>query len=119
MRNLVIIALVACVASCNAFSVNPRIVDGREADLGQFPFYAFLQVHLGGVKGSACGASLLNGEWLLTAGHCLQGAKSVDVILGETDLQHLTEEAVGIPVGRKGIFIHPEYDPKQTLNDVG
>lgn len=121
MRNLIIVVLVASgyFASSNAFTFNPRIVDGQEAGIGQFPYYAFLNIHLPGNKGSACGASLISDEWLLTAAHCLKDAERLEVVLGESQLEHLEPGVIAVPVERDGLHVHPDYYQKKSLNDIG
>lgn len=121
MKNLVVVTLAvfAYFANSNdAFTIDSRIVSGQEAKLGQFPYYAFLNIHKGH-GGFACGASLLNEEWLLTAAHCLEGADLLEVVLGESQLEYQQPGAVVIEVESDGFLIHPDYYPESALNDIG
>ncbi|CAN7984348.1 unnamed protein product [Ixodes hexagonus] len=43
-----------------------RIVGGKEAEFGQFPWQAFIQV-----SGSRCGGTLVSRQHVVTAGHCV------------------------------------------------
>lgn len=121
MRSSALIALIAFsyFATNNAFKLDSRIVDGQQAKTGQFPYYAFLNIRLSKNKGAACGASLLSDEWLLTAAHCLRGAKSLEVVLGESQLEHFEPSAIVVPVGSDGFYTHPDYNPSAALNDIG
>jgi secreted trypsin-like serine protease len=47
--------------------INPYIVGGEFATLGQFPWQTFLMFDRWG----ACGGSLIHPEWVLTAAHCI------------------------------------------------
>lgn len=122
MKNFVALSLVvlAFVAANHAYKLQPRIVDAEKAAPGQFPFYAFLHVKTEDPRMSgACGASLINDEWLLTAAHCLTGAVGVDVHLGEYQLTSPEPEHIAVRVGLDGLHPHPEYNQRLALNDIG
>lgn len=122
MNNSIVLVLIACsyFVANDAFIIEPRIVDGQKAEIGQFPYYAFLIIHFTGtIKHAYCGASLISDEWLVTAGHCIAGVRSVDVLLAETNLIDFEPEHVRIFVPKSGFYIHPEYYPPLALNDIG
>lgn len=121
MKSLALVVLItfSYLVTNNAFKLDSRIVDGQNAKIGQFPYYAFLNIRLLENEGAACGASLLSDEWLLTAAHCLRGAKSLDVVLGESQLEHFEPGAIAISVGSDGFHVHPDYNPSAALNDIG
>ncbi|XP_054714971.1 chymotrypsin-like elastase family member 2A [Uloborus diversus] len=50
-----------------------RIVGGREAEPGSWPWQADLQLEQFHPNGHMCGGTLLNSQWVLTAAHCLGG----------------------------------------------
>lgn len=112
---LLSLVVLAFVATNHAYKLESRIVNGEKAVLGQFPYYAFLHVK-SSVGSTACGASLIKDEWLLTAAHCLTDAYSVGVHLGgiRVDLNSPTME-----VGANRLYTHPEYIQIMALNDIG
>jgi secreted trypsin-like serine protease len=51
---------------------NPdRIVGGMEAKKNEFPWQAWLIMAQDGAAYGACGGSLINNQWILTAAHCV------------------------------------------------
>lgn len=48
--------------------VNPRVIHGRAATLGEWPWHSALME--GGRQ--ICGSSYIGGEWALTAAHCVE-----------------------------------------------
>ena len=68
-----------------------RIVGGRPAYSGQFPWQVYLRIVTPGGE-MLCGGSILNPRWILTAAHCISSeqtgqymASAVEVIAGTVD----------------------------------
>jgi elastase-2 len=99
------------------------IIGGSDAELGEFPYQALLyttRIENSRPNRYLCGGSLLNSEWVLTAGHCIVGASKIEVVLGITD--RLKYGKNGISQTAKKWFLHEKYQPfsfHSTLaNDV-
>lgn len=112
MRNSIIVILVVfiCFCSSNAFKIKPRIIDGRRAGPGQFPYYAYLDIKLSNGTNAVCGASIISSEWLLSAAHCLKNAQNVRVHLGEYLLNNPEPGHTPIVVQSDGFHVHPQND---------
>jgi secreted trypsin-like serine protease len=52
---------------------NTRVVSGENARLGQFPYQIHLFYQVSVVSGFLCGGSIIAADWILTAGHCVDG----------------------------------------------
>ena len=100
--------------------MQPKIINGYRSQRGQFPFYAFLYMkprYAPKIR-EACGGTLLNDEFILTAGHCVQNISKIEVHLG---FWKKNEFEVGRQVfyaRPKHFYLHPEYDDNELLNDV-
>lgn len=65
---LVLIPLLSMLnVSCQG---NTRIVGGQEASLGQFPYQVVVYVIDSDGNAFICGGSIIDRNWILTAGHC-------------------------------------------------
>lgn len=121
MNDLIIVALIllSYLATNDSFKIEPKIVGGNAAKLGQFPYFAYLRVYYPDFSGGTCGAALISDEWLLTAAHCLDGAQSVNAILGETRFNSPEPGHLAVFVDKVNFHIHPDYDAETIFNDIG
>lgn len=112
MRNSIILSLavLALVAANHAYTISSKTGEGK------FPFYAYLDIKMKDSK-TACGATLISDEWLVTGAHCVKDVGGISVHLGE--LTKSGPEHIQLEVAANGLHPHPKYDHSLTLNDIG
>ncbi|CAH0400205.1 unnamed protein product [Chilo suppressalis] len=99
-------------------SKQSRIVGGVIAPLNKHPFLAGLLINFWNIAGtSACGASLLTPDRLLTAAHCwfdgVNQASQFTVVLGSHFLF-----SGGQRILTRQVVPHPQWTPSRLANDV-
>jgi secreted trypsin-like serine protease len=111
-------------------SAQPRIVNGSEASISQYPWQAALVDSPAAAPGmnahqrQFCGGSLVTSRIVITAAHCVYGMSpgSVDVVLGRTQLSNASE-GTEIPVqalSYRSNYNHPpEFSSTPPRFDVG
>src|SRR5688572_5939347 len=107
-------ALLACLlALCIPASAQAGvIVGGREAAQSEYPFAVYFEP-----GAFACGATLIDPRWILTAGHCADSLVLVEEApalpwpgLAMTAYVGSNEAAGGDPVRATRAILHPDYD---------
>ncbi|KAF2885177.1 hypothetical protein ILUMI_20995 [Ignelater luminosus] len=93
-------------------SAVPKVVGGAETDRHQYPHMAALFID----DMYFCGGSILAQDKILTAGHCCDGARSIEAIVGGHNIRQ--SESTQQTVNSKLIEGHPDYDPYNIANDV-
>ncbi|KAF5293456.1 hypothetical protein FQA39_LY02941 [Lamprigera yunnana] len=92
-----------------------RIISGHPASDGQFPHQVSNEFVV--AQGSSfCGGALISSRWVLTAGHCADGALSFTITLGTT---HSTgDDPNGVVRRTTTAIVHEEYSLLFVWNDV-
>ncbi len=101
----------------STISRSTRIVGGRPASLGEYPWMAALVIRgIQPMSGQFCGGTLVAPRWVLTAAHCPfgMGQDEIDVVLGIIDLGAERMERIEV----EDLIIHPDYDPNYNANDL-
>ncbi|XP_037821007.1 trypsin beta-like [Lucilia sericata] len=90
-----------------------RIVNGKNANIEDFPYQLSLRrqtIHI-------CGAAILNGQWAITAAHCVHGIEHIpSYITLRMGSRWRSREGVILTV--KQIHSHPSYNPDNMNFDV-
>ena len=119
MKKLIAVVLIVFsqFQSEDAFKIKPRIMNGRTATERQFPFYVYLEIETIDDK-FACGGTLLNEKFILTAAHCFNDAIAIEVHLGAADI---TSPKHVIRVEEHSFFKYPDYNLSSVdrLHDIG
>ncbi|XP_006157618.1 acrosin isoform X2 [Tupaia chinensis] len=102
-----------------------RVVGGQEAKHGAWPWMVSLQVFTHKRrKYHACGGSLLNSRWVLTAAHCFDKRKNPydwRLVFGAKDIAYGSDKPVQEPLQERfieKIVIHDQYNPLTDENDI-
>ncbi|XP_060980139.1 acrosin [Dama dama] len=103
-----------------------RIVGGRDAAHGSWPWMVSLQIftYHNNRRYHVCGGSLLNSHWLLTAAHCFRIKKKVTdwrLIFGAKEVEWGSNKPVKPPLQERyveKIIIHEKYSASSESNDV-
>ncbi|MEZ4681550.1 MAG: serine protease [Caldilineaceae bacterium] len=92
----------------------PTIVGGQAADPGEYPWQAMLLDSSGYFY---CGGTLIQPEWILTAGHCTYGVTPTQVVLGAHS-RNDNRESGRQTIAVKQVYRHPQFSPSSLVNDI-
>lgn len=99
-------------------SRQPKIVNGTDAEISDFPFIVSLQSSNETNSYHSCGGSILNEYWILTAAHCVH--------LGDPERMSIEYFATNISNGEHGEKIafveelvwHEDYSSRTLIHDI-
>lgn len=117
--NLICLALCVVVAVADTkfdiFELDPRIVGGEDAEVGQFPYQVSLRSKLS--RSHFCGGSILSSRFIITAAHCSQGYNGKpQYVYAVVGALHLSSGGVVVELNK--ITPHENYDQSKIRNDV-
>ena len=117
------LSLGVCVVSLSSTSVladvSARIINGKEATQGNWPFMAALvSRNVNAYDGQFCGASFIGERYVLTAAHCVDGngREDLDVVIGVSNLS--ASQAAQHRYAVENIYVHQYYNSVATGNDI-
>ncbi|XP_065335192.1 uncharacterized protein LOC135936344 [Cloeon dipterum] len=102
--------------SSEDFQPSKLIFGGNVAHIRSHPWHASIENE---VTGQTCGGTLISLRAVLTAAHCLHGAKAKDfrVTVGMDDKRK--RRAPGVQTRKvRSLIMHPKYDPAELNSDV-
>lgn len=92
-----------------------RIVGGEAASLADWGSFVLVRAQTGPNQTKTCGGTVIAREWVLTAGHCVQGKAAEDFTVLE-GIDSLSAEGHKIAVDR--IVLHDNFADGPPSNDV-
>lgn len=108
-----------CGQQSSNLTVVSRIVGGRKAQPGEFPYQVSLQKRqfLIFPWSHFCGASIISNRWVLTAAHCVQGtsARMLRGGVGLTDLRNMNSNNV---ISFDRAIVHENYNSINVEYDI-
>ncbi|XP_030829644.1 uncharacterized protein LOC579807 isoform X2 [Strongylocentrotus purpuratus] len=91
--------------------VQPRIIGGTYAEMGEFPWIGSLRTLRGDLQ---CGATLLNEYWAVTAAHCTGVYE--EIVFGDIKID--TESSYSVSPNIAEIIDHPNYFSTTGGDDI-
>nr|XP_034178176.1 trypsin-like [Osmia lignaria] len=112
---IILVALLAVAAATKPYLGIPtpflgsRIVGGSEAPRGSAPWQVTLQWGITSLQ-HFCGGSIINSQWIVTAGHCVLAVPSYGnfVVKGGKHSLNTVENSEQVIIVEKS-FVHPQY----------
>lgn len=117
----------ALPSGCGLSSVSDsRVVGGRVADVGAWPWMAAIYLKTEAQAKVGCGGALVTDRHVLTAAHCVSvGARArqlparvLTVRLGDHDLNSSDDHTTPVDVEVADVVRHPRYDRRTYANDI-
>ncbi|XP_023300284.2 chymotrypsin-like protease CTRL-1 [Lucilia cuprina] len=96
-----------------SYNQNAAIIDGKRAELGQFPWHVLLRINEFEDEIQVCGGSIISEKFVLTAAHCFYGPFYVELVFGTIELDSNDTTMVS-----REVFIHPEFEKNTFRNDI-
>ncbi|XP_065283434.1 serine protease 33-like [Dermacentor albipictus] len=133
LRHWCVLVIAACLLICTPFVDaafrrsgrcgrqlvrRSRIVGGRDAYDGEFPWIVSLRIN----GQHECGGTIIGKRWILTAAHCLQRAtlRNLRVRVGEYHLYQAELGHSSQDLAPEKLLLHPLFgQPKRLSNDIG
>lgn len=98
-------------------TVNAKITGGTSAVISDFPWQVYY------ISGNfRCGGSIINGNWILTAGHCTKNNLGVSIdpstMFVRVGLDNPSNTSQGKTYAVSDVIVHEGYEDGTLLNDI-
>lgn len=104
----------------NYDNIQPKIVNGTDADIADYPFVISLQyIYTETRSYHSCGGSILNEYWILTAAHCIVDSAPEEYLV-EYSTTEISDGDNGLKIAYvEQLIYHEYYDDDEIVNDIG
>lgn len=110
---LLALAVVVATASAGDIGINPLIVGGQPAKVGQFPYAVSLRT----LNKHFCGGAIINNRWIATSAYCVyEGRTSRPSNILAYVGAHRRNDGRSHEVVR--IVRHPQFNRRTMANDI-
>ncbi|XP_013773969.1 proclotting enzyme-like [Limulus polyphemus] len=107
-------------------ATSTKIVGGREAEVGAWPWMTAVYIKEGNFKSAQCGGALVTNKHVITASHCVVNSAGTDVLpaddfsvrLGEHNLFSTNDSSNPIDFPIKSVKHHEDFELKTYKNDI-
>ncbi|RXG57206.1 Trypsin-1 [Armadillidium vulgare] len=101
--------------------VDSYVINGRDAEYGEFPYMASLQDSSFGFDYPICGGAVYNDKFILTAAHCVNEENADDpsylkVYAGDYSLSDIDGNEQIVPISE--FIIHEDFNKYSMFNDI-
>lgn len=97
--------------------LQPRIVNGDRAEIGEFPWHASLAIKYRQDNPTAsptfCSGAILNENWILSTADCIANAVTIRVDVGSTDINNPY-----LSVLPDAFILHPQFNTDKFKNNI-
>ncbi|XP_043803031.1 chymotrypsin-1-like [Apis laboriosa] len=110
--NALSVVLVFCLAVTAYGFPESKIVGGKDAPVGKFPY----QVSLRKNKNHFCGGSIIDSRTILTAAHCVEGLSNLNGITVQAGTNQLNSG--GVSYLPQKVVAHSGFNSLSLVNDI-
>nr|AYV99589.1 venom polypeptide [Dolopus genitalis] len=121
--SVLLLATSSLAIPAQQYSVQSRIAGGKDAIPTQFPYQVGMEITRyipeEGLVTEWCGGSLISNQLVLTAAHCLYGAREANLYLGATNVIKTRETGrIFVNVKKNSFIVHEDYNDEYVKNDI-
>lgn len=117
-RTVLLLSFLLILVGAQGFVIpKVRIVNGTTSAQGQFPYQVMIIAIISNGQ-TLCGGTLISNQWVLTAGHCINGGYGFELHLGAQKFYDPTEPGREIYYSFEYI-LHERYIASIAANDIG
>lgn len=117
---LVSLGVATAFEKCGQKGSGSRIIGGKDAQHGEFPWQISLRYNTGRRFRHICGGTLISDEWIVSAAHCFGHSKDPQrFMIRVGDWHRLSEDGTETDLPVEQIFVHGGWNiPRRLHNDI-